>query len=404
MFIESNSTGTGGLFTTIARERGYRPIILTDNPERYAFLDQHRIDFIRTNTSDSLSIRKVVADLSEAARIAGVYSSSEYFVEAAATLSDCLGLPGADCNAIRVCRNKWRQRLVLQAAGFSVPRFQLACSMRDVLSGVESIGLPCILKPTLGTGSIGVRLCTTVDEAEQHAALLLQRHKNERGMPVAAELLVEEYVRGPEYSVETFHRRVVGITRKYTTPEPYFVETGHDFPADLTHTIVENCGDSVTRALDAMGLSWGPAHTELRLSKDGIIIIEINPRLAGGFIPELVRLATGIDLISATLAATVGDEFDIEQQFNSNASIRFLIPKEEGVLTGLDGFDEVSQIPGVVDARLYYESGHACRIRRDFRDRLGHVISIGTVPGEAVTVAERALRHLRILMNSDLFN
>lgn len=400
VFVESNSTGTGSSFAIAAREMGYRPIVLARDPHKYSFLNLQRIDSRIAETSDITSMRKAIAELSRQAPIAGVYSSSEYFVEAASILAKDLDLAGASSAAISVCRDKWRQRLALRAGGVLVPKFHLVRSIGDVDACIDDVGLPCILKPTSGTGSVGVRLCRNLGEARQHASLLLGRKDNERGIPIESELLIEEYILGVEYSVETFNQNVVGITRKHTSPEPYFLETGHDFPATLSEDMSRCGSETVLHALSLLDLTWGPAHTEIRLTKGGPAIVEVNPRLAGGLIPELVRLATGINLMSATVAAATNSDFNLTPRLYGYASIRFLIPQSSGTLVSVDGLEDVLQMDRVVDAKVYYENGHECLIQNDFRDRLGHVISIGSASGEAAVAADAALQLLQVRLKA----
>src|SRR5204863_1276408 len=135
-------------------------------------------------------------------------------------------------------------------------------------------------------------------------------------------VLVEEYVPTPEFSVETFGRKVVGTTAKHLGPPPWFVECGHDFPADLGE--VATVEALALAAIEALGLGFGPAHTEVRLGPRGPVVIEVNARLAGGRIPTLVRLATGIDLVGATVDAVIGDAESLPEPGPGHASIRFL--------------------------------------------------------------------------------
>ena len=113
---------------------------------------------------------------------------------------------------------------------------------------------------------------------------------------------MQEYIQGEEYSVESLSMvdeiSVIGVTKKYLGDLPYFLETGHDFPAMLPAPLYSRIVKHVSMALKAVGFSWGAAHIELRV-RDGIpYIIEINPRLAGGMIPKLVQEARGIDLMA----------------------------------------------------------------------------------------------------------
>lgn len=398
VFIESNTTGTGRLFTATARRKGYCPIVLTDNPSRYPYLVQDDISSIVVATQDLATLQDTITRLAVKAPVAGIFSTSEYYIEIAASLARACDLPGANPESVAHCKNKWIQRQHLERLSLYIPSYRRATSSEEACEVAEELEWPVIVKPTLGTGSIGVRLCSTKHEVREHTSLLLGRTVNERGMPIPEEVLVEEYLKGPEFSVETLNTQILGITRKYTSSEPYFVEIGHDFPAELTTEITVAIGDAVTRALDGMDLTWGPAHTELRLTEKGPAIIEINPRLAGGFIPEIVRFATGIDLIEETVAAVVGGSTCLERHHSLFSSIRFLLCPSAGVIRAFEGIEDAATVKDVADVQIYCSVGDHCYPRQDFRDRIGHVIARAESYSDAVEAAERALSKITINM------
>src|SRR4029434_2827791 len=105
--------------------------------------------------------------------------------------------------------------------------------------------------------------------------------------------------------------RVLGITRKYLSAPPYFVETGHDFPALLPPSQRDGLVTTALQALAAVGLTRGPVHMELRLRGDRAVVIEINPRLAGGMIPVLIETACGLDVLELVLDLYLGRQIDL---------------------------------------------------------------------------------------------
>jgi argininosuccinate lyase len=264
---------------------------------------------------------------------------------------------------------------MLQQSGLAVPKFERVTSIPDACLALDRIALPVVVKPSTGSGSVCVRLCRTLPEVVEHMELLLSRTTNERGMPVCPEILIEEYLLGDEYSVETFGEEVLGITRKHVSAEPFFVELGHDFPAVIDAELAANISMVSRNALSAMGLAWGPTHIELRVTSNGPVIVEINPRLAGGFIPEIVRLAYNIDMIRETVRLATGANVNISPGYSAHASIRFLVPQTAGVIKAIRGVEDAMQIRGVVDVRTYRSIGDSVRIEHDFRDRIGHVIA-----------------------------
>jgi argininosuccinate lyase len=400
VFIESNTSGTGRLFVKAARECGYRPVMLVEKPERYSFLEQDSVSYMTCNTSSNAEIEDALQSLGREAPLSGIFSSSEYFVETAAAFAAKYGLPGENPSALGACRNKWVQRQHLQCAGLLTPRFECINSVQQAMAALKNISLPVIVKPVMGSGSVGVRLCYNADDVTEHVSDLLRRTANERGLPVSSDLLIEEYLVGPEYSVETLGEVVLGITRKHVSPEPFFVELGHDFPTDLSPEVAEEIAGVARCGLRSVGLCWGPAHVEMRLTDNGPAIVEINPRLAGGFIPEIMRLAFGVDIIREIVKQVVGDPAQIQPNHAGHASIRFLVPSRNGVITSIQGVEEASKIDGVVDIQTYRAIGDRVGIENDFRDRIGHVISCADLEITAASVSEAARRKISIAVSA----
>jgi biotin carboxylase len=396
VFIESNTTGTGRLFVKAAMEYGYQAVMLAERPERYPFVEQDSVSCRRCDSSLSTELEDAIQCLSRESALAGIFSSSEYFLETAAVFAAKYGLSGANPEAVRACRNKWIQRQCLQRAGLHSPKFERITSAGQTHAALEKIPPPVVVKPTMGSGSVGVRLCFTAQEVVDHASVLLERTVNERGIPLSAELLIEEYLVGQEYSVETFGETVLGITRKHVSPEPFFVELGHDFPADLSPQTRASIAEVALQGLRALGLNWGPGHVEIRLTAQGPAIVEINPRLAGGFIPEIMRLAFGIDMVRETIRLVVGEKTVIRPIRDGHASIRFLTPSCNGVITAIHGVEEASGIEGVADIQTYRNIGDRVGIENDFRDRIGHVISCGDRALSTARASELACHTIEI--------
>lgn len=397
-FVESNTSGTGRLFAQAAAQKGFRPILLSDNPARYSYVSQDGLDTLEVDTRDEWTLLDVCRRLAPGAGLAGVTSSSEYFVSTAASIAHRLGLAGPSPVAVRACRDKFKQRRRLERAGVPMPAFCRATSIKTAVHAAQELGFPVIVKPVSGSGSVGVKLCLDPEEVSAHAAQLLNQRQNERGAPVARRILVESVASGPEYSVETFGLEVIGITQKHLGALPDFVEIGHDHPAQLSPTTAKQIESIAQQSLVALGLGWGPAHIELRLTESGPQIIEVNPRLAGGYIPELVRLSCGIDLISETIALVVGAQPQLSRSCHEHTSIRFILSPGDGTLIGVEGLDHAQSVPGIVDVKLYSQPGVEIRRHGDFRDRVGHVIARGSTHEEAVHAADTAHRAVKLII------
>ncbi|MEV0230707.1 ATP-grasp domain-containing protein [Nonomuraea sp. NPDC050786] len=395
-FIEANTTGTGMMALRTARDLGLEPLFFTGRPERYRGLDGSGAEVVRCDTNDAAALRAAVER--HAGELCGVTTTSDFYVAAAAELAAGLGLPGNPPEVVRLCRDKGRLRRVLAEAGVPQPKFAVVTEEDQITAALASVGLPCVAKPVDGSGSEHVRLCATEEEVRAHAGEVLSVRTNVRGQPSAGAILLEEYLEGPEYSVETFHIRgeptCVGVVAKSVTGHPYFVESGHVYPAPLDPLEGEALVAAAQAALAAAGVREGPTHTEVKLLPGGVAIVEINPRLAGGMIPELVRLVDGLDLLEQQLRGAAGMPVTLATRRRGYAGVRFLTAERAGVLRTACGWRQAELLPGVESVVITAEPGTRVSPPRSAYDRLGHVIARGRTVRQLTARLEAAVPSL----------
>jgi S-sulfo-L-cysteine synthase (3-phospho-L-serine-dependent) len=403
LFVEANTTGTGMLALRTANELGLRPVLLTGKPERYAGLGEQDCEIVVCQTNSLRELRGTIQDRFRRDELAGVTSTSDFYAPMVAELATWLGLPGNPVNAMAACRDKALTREALRLAGVAQPRFALVqegCGQREVAAAVDAVGLPCVVKPADDSGSRGVLLCGTAAEAAAQIQRILDVRVNLRGLPTSRTVLVEQYLDGPEFSVEMFGRdgehTCVGLTAKTVGGHPYFVETQHVFPAALPRETVHLIEDTVRAALRATGVRTGATHTEVKLTGHGPAIVEINPRLAGGMIPELIRLAAGIDLLEQQLRIAAGWPADLVPRRSAHAGIRFLLAATAGELIRVAGVAEAARVPGVTEVRVTGAPGARVRPPRDAYDRIGYIIAAGPDPDAVRTALAGAAARIRV--------
>jgi biotin carboxylase len=308
-----------------------------------------------------------------------VLTFSTFYVTIVAAVARRLGLPALDPEAAANCHDKQRTRPCFARAGLPTPAFHLVTSEAE--AAAVDVRYPCVVKPVAESGSAGVLLVESPAARRAHYRELAKRTVNERGQRVFGEVLIESLLEGPEYSVETLTAggvtHVLGITEKRLSTPPYFVELGHVFPAALADRDRQAIEHAVRAGLAAVGVDFGPAHTELRLTADGPVVIEINPRLAGGMIPELVRWATGIDVLAAILALARGAPPALELTRHEVAAIRFVTAPRAGTLREVSGLAAARDLPSIREVRIDKPAGAAVRPATCATDRLGHVIAAG---------------------------
>ena len=386
VLVESNTTGTGRDFAQAARRLGLRPVLLARSPARYPYAAELGLDTREVDTGCAATVLTFCRRL---AGVAGITSSSEYAMHTAASVAAELGLPGPEAAAVARCRDKAAQRRWLSERGVPVPDFAVCRTRAQAQEATRSMDPPVVVKPVAGSGSLGVRACADPDTAAGWAGHLLADDDT---------VLVEREISGPEYSVEVLDGAVAGLTAKHLGARPYFVETGHDFPAPVTAAVATRLTSVARDAVHALGLTTGPAHVELRTDGSGRpYIIEVNPRLAGGLIPRLVRYATGRDLVHEVVAGLSGrPASNGTGNGPGHASIRFLVPSRSGVVRAVTGLDLARATPGVVELSCAVRAGLPIRVENSFTDRKGHVIAVGGDAGTAGTLADRALARIAI--------
>ncbi len=377
LLVESNTTGSGRQFWLRAQSLDLRPVMLSADPQRYPTLFDDQVEVVQVDTRDEQAL---LAAARRQRGVVGVVTSSDLFAVPAAHLAKNLGLRGDDPDCVAACRNKGRQRELLADAGVPGASFQIATTADEAVLGAEAIGLPVVVKPLDGSGSVGVRLCNDAREVAEWAGKLLTER---------SELLVEEFIVGPEYSVELFSKVPVMVVAKLLGEPPQFLEIGHDLPAPLRDVDAQELRDTAAAAVAALGVGTFAAHVELRLCADGPRIIEVNPRLAGGMIPRAVQRATGQDLVESVIRAAAGLPPSDVPRHGGAAAIRFLVAPREGVITGwaLPQPNASDQVDVVMLAGV----GNRLELNGSFRDRVCCFVAGGRDLDEARDRAARAL-------------
>ncbi|RFB86039.1 hypothetical protein B5K11_29055 [Rhizobium leguminosarum bv. trifolii] len=390
LILVEGSRGNGHLYIQAARRLGLHPITLSADPTQYGYLAVEKAEAIRVDTDDFDALIRECSQLGASYDIAGITGfagrdESKYVK--VSKLCRHFDLPGPNPEPIEQCYDKFAQRQLLAQAGVPVPAYRLGRDVTDVEKAAEEIGLPVVLKPVAGSGSSGVRLCRNIDELAEHTTYLLSGEHNWRSSP---RILIEEFARGPYYSIDTMGDEVIAIGTADFGPPPYFVAREYIFPAPLSDDQYRCIADVSLSCLRALGLDWGPANIELRWTKRGPVAIEVNPRLPGLTTPRLVQLAYGVDLITQHIKLVIGEEWDLRRRQVQVAAARFLIPESDGLLDWIKGDRRAAAEPGVAEVELYVKPKVAIVRKSDDRDPIGHVIATSPDRAQTETILERA--------------
>ncbi|MFF3499888.1 ATP-grasp domain-containing protein [Streptomyces sp. NPDC003247] len=400
-FVESNLTGTGMQALRLARSLGLRTLFVTSDLDRYSVdpdtartIREVADEILHCDTQSPEAIEKAL--LASAAPVAGVMTVMEYYVPTAAATAHRMGLPGLDPTAADIARDKLKTRVRCAERGVPVPEFRFVHDAEEVDAALAVTGLPCVVKPIDESASIGVALCRTREETVARVADIAGRPTNSKGQPRVPGALLEECLFGHEVSVETFtvagSTTVLGVTDKLLGPTPHFVELGHTFPSSVGEA-ADRAADLAVAALDAIGFDFGPAHVEAKLTPRGPVLIEINARTGGDFIPDLVEHGTGVPLLRASVVAHSGGRPDLTPTRARGAAIRFIAGRTATVESVPDT-GVLENFPSVVAFRVKAAPGQRTTWPSHSHERLGHVMTCAATPGQAAADADAALAHL----------
>ncbi|MFB7511971.1 MULTISPECIES: ATP-grasp domain-containing protein [unclassified Streptomyces] len=312
--------------------------------------------------------------------VAGVFTYDESLVHAASRLAEALGLPGSAPDAVLACRDKATTRERLTAAGVPQPACTPVSTAAEARGAADATGYPVVVKARGLAGSLGVVRADHGDAVE--AAFEAASSANWPGVPrYEADVLVEEYLTGPEISIDAVVVDGVCapmiVARKQVGMDPYFEETGHTVDAADPLLTDPELLDQLHRIHQALGFAHGATHTEFKLTPKGPRLVEINARLGGDFIPLIGMLATGTDPAVAAAQVAAGLAPETAPKARRTAAIRFLYPEAD-----CEALDVTvrTDLYGPTVHTAVATAGPGTRLAlppRAYMNRYGYVIAVG---------------------------
>ncbi|WP_338682443.1 ATP-grasp domain-containing protein [Streptomyces acidiscabies] len=334
-----------------------------------------------------------------------VLTANEYLTPLLAQACAELGLPGNDPVRAAAARDKAAMSEAFARYGVAAPRTRVLGSEDELLlCAAGEITLPCVVKPADGAGSAGVTVVTDLDRAADAWRAVARSARGMYGLPPDPRVLVQEYVEGTEYSVESITQHGTTthlcVTRKTVTQGAYRVEVGHSLPVALPYPVERALYREVERAIAAVGIRNGASHTEVVVGGNGrCAVIEIAARLGAGHIGVLLAHALGIDPWTALLDTALGRPAHLTPTRRAYASVRFLTSPRTGRLTAVTGLPRTG--PGVPAVHLRTAVGQTVGPAQTNRGRLGHFIVTGPDPAAVERQAEQILARITVVVDPD---
>lgn len=309
VIIGARNTGTSVNLVAQALARGLHVTVITAEHDDLTHVFEEEVNVVTmTVTADNVAgyIQNVIRTDSEYIRVT---TAHDMYASVAAHVSYRLGIPGPDADAVSHCVSKKYQDIILNSLGC---RLGSSCqyNLDDELyqSRFESFTFPVVVKPVEGSASHGIRKCYTPAEVVDHMQSLKKMYKSLPEIIPSGDIMIESFINGPEYCVEIFDGQFVGVMTKKKTASNLFIERGYTSETDLSTRVIRNIAALCERVVATMNLCWGPVHIDCIIESDNVHIIEVNPRIAGSFITDIIRDAWGFDMIDALLNKLNGSD------------------------------------------------------------------------------------------------
>ncbi|MET0385402.1 MAG: ATP-grasp domain-containing protein [Polyangiales bacterium] len=332
-----------------------------------------------------------VVEVARALRVSGVLTAaSDVAVPAVSAVVRALGLPGSPPDVALRCRDKLACFQALQAHGHAVPHtYAVADEPQAERAALALGGYPVIVKPRTGGGGRGVVLVRSREELP--GALACARRAYGTG---ELGVLVQEYIGGRSVGVEAFFsggELIEAFVLDDQFEPGYISPAGHALPPTLEPAVETSVIAAVAAFGRSLGLCDGPANFDLRQVDGRTVMLEVNPRLGGNSITDLVRAAYGVDLAEASVAAAIGGEprHSLRRRSCVPTAARLILKHAHGVARLEEPVSSFLDHPDVLSLDVLVSDGQLAHVRVDEWTILGRVMVRAADSGGAAGLAER---------------
>ncbi len=314
-------------------------------------------EYCNVDITDKDAVLKAAQEL----KIDGIMSfACDPGVLTAAYVAEKLGLPSVGSyEAVSILQNKGRFRKFLSENGFIVPMAKGYTSVDEALKDVKLFHWPVIVKPTDSAGSKGV---TRVDEPKK----LRKSIEYALSFSHCNEFIIEDFLQQKGYSSDTDSFSVDGelkfvsfsCQRFDIEAENPYAPAAYSWPASISENHQEELTREIQRLITSLGLKNSIYNIETRECVDGkAYIMECSPRGGGNRLAEMLRYATGVDLITNSVRAAIGEPcVGIEQKPYDGAWAEIILHSDKpGVFNKLWISDEIKE--NVIERDIWIEPG-----------------------------------------------
>lgn len=296
----------------------------------------------------------------------------------ASYVAEKLGLPGCPYESVQILQNKVRFRQFLTDNGFNVPKARGYSSTNEALLDFTSFNFPVIVKPVDAAGSKGV---TKVESIEQLKPALDEAM---RFSLKAKEIILEDYIESKGFASDTDSFSInsdlqfVSFNNQFfdaKAKNPY-TPAAYSWPALMDQRHQKELASELKRLVRLLKLGTSIYNIEVRVGKDDKpYIMEVSPRGGGNRLSEMLRHASGTDLISLAVRSAIGEPIEELQMpvYNGYWAEIILHAEKDGVFDSLF-IDPYLKKNNIIEIDLWVTEGEKVNSFNSATDAIGTLV------------------------------
>jgi biotin carboxylase len=293
----------GGDFIRECKQRGCNVVLITREKMLKENWPRESLDDLIAVPNDAgppLMI-DLVAHISRKMKPDRVVALEEFDVVTAALIREHFQLPGMNASVAKGFRDKLAMARSAHDAGVDVPDFVPLINADDILSFIERVPSPWLIKPRSDVSAIGIR---KVESADEVLGAFHEMNKRENLRERGSYYLLARFVPGEVFHVDSVvnnGRVSFAGTNRYGRPP---MQVAHQGGAYVSRTVARGSEnekkllEANRKLVKALGMKKGATHAEfIKSETDGkFYFLEIAARVGGAYIAEVLEAASGLNL------------------------------------------------------------------------------------------------------------
>jgi biotin carboxylase len=364
------------------KQGGFYTIAIDGNPKAEAALFADL--FIHLDYSDIVKL----TSLCKEQKIDAIMPINEWGVMPAAKVVSELGLIGNSEQTALLATDKGLMRQTWKEHNVPGPDFFVFKTLEELKKGLQKIGFPCVVKPTFsGGGGRGISVLKNMEDANWAFDFAIPAVKY-------GTMICEAFIEGMELTIETISVDgevfILAISDKEKPELRTRVATSLNYPANISEKQRQVVVETVKKAVLALGINSGMAHSEVILNDLSVKMVETGARGGGSHIfPLIIEAVSGVNTPVVFAQILTGQKPNLKNIQRKGVVYRFFNPPH-GILKEVKGIDEVKSWDGILDIGLTKKKGDEVGNLKNSLERAGFIVAAGENREEAKALADKS--------------